>query len=80
MHRGSQKNFVVVLNREILKRLNDLREKGIRDFGNNQAEDAAFPRNQRPRLRVRVISKFVHYFPNPLSELSVYRRNMINGA
>ncbi len=69
-----------MLDREILERLNDLREERIRNFGNYETEDAAFPRNQRPRLRVRVISKFVHYFPNPFSELSVDRRNMINGA
>ena len=41
---GGKQDFVVVLNREILKCLNNLREKRVRDLRNDEPKYAAAPR------------------------------------
>src|SRR3977135_3034619 len=60
VHGGGEKYFVVVLNRDGLENLHDLREKRVGDIGNDQAEDATASGDQRPRLSVRAGAKTAH--------------------
>ena len=78
MHGRGQKDFVVVLDGEILEGLNDLREKWIGNFGNDQPQDAAPARNQSSRLGVGEVAEFVHHLPHPLGKLGIDGGNMVD--
>src|ERR1700747_3424913 len=78
MHGGSQENFVVVLYRQILERLNNLRKERVCDFGDNQSEDAASPKNQSASLSVGVIAQLIDDFPHTLGELRIDRGNTVD--
>ena len=56
------------------------REKWIGNLRNDQSEDSAPSRDQRPRLSIRKVAEFVDDLPHPLGELRIDRRNMIDGA
>jgi hypothetical protein len=74
-----QKNFVLVLNGNTLENLHDFREKGIGDFGNDKAKNAAPPRNQCSSLSIRIITKLLDYLPNALGKLGIDGGDMIDG-
>ena len=46
IHGRGEQDFVVILDRKIFKRLHDFREKGIGEFRNDQAKNAAPSGNQ----------------------------------
>ena len=77
---GGQKDFVVVLNRDVFKSLDDFRKEGVGDFGDDEAEDSASAGNQRTRLGVRVVPEFVDNFPDALGELGVDAGDAIDGS
>src|ERR1700675_3596203 len=69
----------MVLDCNPLENLHDFRKKGIGDFGNDEAKNAAPPRNQCSSLRIRIIAKLLDHLPNPLGKLRIDGRNMIDG-
>jgi hypothetical protein len=80
MHGGSEQNFVIMLHRDVFERLDDLREKRVGDFGNNQPKDAGPARDQCASLSIRLVPKFFHHFPNSLGKLRIHRWNAINSS
>src|SRR6267378_3753895 len=70
----------MVLDGNPLENLHDFRKKGIGDFGNDQAKNAAPPRNQCSSLRIRIIAKLLDHLPNPLGQLRIDGGDMINGT
>src|SRR3984893_10276707 len=69
----------MVLDGNPLENLHDFREKGIGDFGNDEAKNAAPPRNQCSSLGIRIVTKLLDHLPNPLGKLRIDRGNMIDG-
>src|SRR4051812_34261779 len=63
VNRGSKQDFVVVLNGQVFKSLNDLGEKWVCDLRNNQAKHATAAGTKRTRCRVGVIAKLFHNLP-----------------
>src|ERR1700751_3612505 len=78
MHGRSQQNLVVVLYRQVFEGLNDLRKEGIRNFGDNQSEDAGSPKHQSASLSVGVIAELIDDFPHSLGELRIDRGNTVD--
>ncbi len=62
------------------KRLNNFREKWIRNFRNDQAKDTASARDQSARLPIRIIPELVNRLPNPLRQLRIDRGHSIDRA
>src|SRR5258708_11714478 len=75
---GGQKDFVMILYRNALKDLNDFRKKWIRDFRNNEAEDAALSRYQSARLGVRKVAEFFDDLPDSLGQERVDGRDAVD--
>src|SRR6202795_3635883 len=69
----------MVLDGNPLENLYDFREKGIGDFGKDEAKNAASPRNQCSSLRIRIITKLLDHLPNPLGKLRIDGGDMIDG-
>src|ERR1700676_806336 len=78
MNGGRQENFIIVADRDILKRLNNLWEEWIGDFRDDQAEDPALPRNQRPGLGVWIVAEFSNHLPHSLGQLRINTGDAIN--
>src|ERR1700682_5822648 len=62
-----------------LENLHDCREKGVGNFGNNEAKNAAPSRHQCSSLRIGIIAKLLDYLPNALGKLGIDRGDMIDG-
>src|SRR3954470_7234889 len=67
--RGTEKDFVVMLDGNPFEHLHDFREERISDVGDDKPEDAAAPGHERSGLGVRVISKLINNVPDPLRHL-----------
>lgn len=77
---GSQKNFVVVLDRQILERLDEFGEKWVGDFRNDQPEHAASAGDQGTRGGVRIVAEFLDHLPDSLGKLRINGRYAVNRA
>ena len=70
----------MILYSHVFEDLHDLREKGIRDLGDDETENTAATRNQSPRLRVREIAQHLDCAPNAFGQARINRWNMIEGT
>src|SRR5690348_982923 len=75
---GAGEDFVVVLDGDIFKSLNNLGEERIGDFGDDEAKDAAASGDKGARLRVREIAKLLDDFPDAPGELGSDGGNAVN--
>src|SRR5579864_8111496 len=78
--RGSGEDFIVVLNGDVFKPLDDFRKERISDLRNNQTKNTTAAGNERARLRVRIITEFFDYAPNAAGKLRRNGRNPIYSA
>ena len=62
-----------------LENLHDFREKGVGDLGDDEAKNAAPPRNQCSSLCIGIIAKLLDYLPNALGKLGIDGGDMIDG-
>src|SRR3984893_3184111 len=69
--RGSQKYFVIMLDGNILEGLDDLREKRVGDFGNDETENPALAGDERAGLGVWIVAEFFDHFPDTLGKLRI---------
>jgi hypothetical protein len=69
-----------VLDCDGFENLNNFRKEGIGNFRNDETENPAASRNQRPRLGIWIISKFLDYTPDPLRQGRVDGGNAVDSA
>lgn len=80
MHRGSEQDFIVLLDRQVLERLDNLRKERIGDFGNDESEEAALTGDQAARLAVEKIPKLLGGLPHALGKMRTDRRDPVECA
>src|ERR1017187_5595584 len=78
MVRRTDKDFVTMMNRNILKAFDQLRGKCICDIRYDQAEDPAPSGNQRARLRVRKVPQLLHCLQGALGGLGVNHGRVVD--
>ena len=76
--RRGQQDFIAVLDRDGFEYLNDFWKEWVGDFGNNETENPAAPGNQRPRLRIRVVTQFLDDAPDALRQGRIDRGDAID--
>src|ERR1022692_869654 len=76
--RRTDKDFVTMMNRNILKAFDQLRGKCICDIRYDQAEDPAPSGNQRARLRVRKVPQLLHCLQGALGGLGVNHGRVVD--
>ncbi|MGB6715891.1 MAG: hypothetical protein WBE47_02950, partial [Candidatus Acidiferrales bacterium] len=69
-----------MLHSKVFKTLNNFREKGIGDFGDDQTKNAAPAGNKRPGLGIGIISEFLDDLPNAAGKLRSDGGYAIDGA
>ena len=69
-----------MLDRNGFEDLNDLRKEGVGNFRNDKTENPAAPRNQSPRLRIRIVAQFLDDAPDALGQRRIDGGNPVDGA
>jgi len=68
---------VIVLHRNVLEALHNLRKERVRNLGNDQPENPAASGNERPRLLVWIVAELLDDLPDKAGKL---RRDRGNSA
>ena len=70
----------MVLHRDGFEDLNDLWKEGVGDLRNDETKNPAPPGNQRPRLRIRVVTQFLDDAPDALRQRRIDGRDAVDGT
>ncbi len=77
---GTDQDLVAVRDGNLFKALDQLREKGVGDVFDDDAEDAAAARNQAARMGVGEVIELLDGLPDPLGQPLAHCRRSVDGA
>ena len=77
---GADKYLVAVLDGDILEALDEFREEGIGDLGDDEAEDPTASRDEGSRLTIGEVVEFVDDVPDSLGDLRIDGSDPIDGS
>src|SRR5271170_938056 len=77
---GTDQDLVAIFHRDVFKALNQLREEGIRNLGDDETEQSTSTRHQRSSLSIWKIIEFVDHLPHPFRHLRIHGGDVVHSA